>query len=219
MDLLDLDAFDRAALMRDPFDFVVVRDFLRRDAAAAVCADFPPIDHPGLLAADDAGGGPRFGALIEALRSAAVRGTFSRKFGLDLKAQAQMITVRGRCQAKDGRIHVDSKDKVVTALLYLNEPWQAEGGRLRLLRSADDLNDAVAEVPPECGTLVAFRRSDRSYHGHAPYVGVRRCVMFNWMIDARAARRETMRHRLSATFKRFLRGDAASPAARETADA
>jgi SM-20-related protein len=218
MDLLDLDAFDRTALTRDPYDFVIVRNFLRPDAAAAVRADFPRIDHPGLLAADDAGGGPRFGKLIEALGSTAVRRAFGRKFDLDLEAQAQMIAVRGRCQAKDGRIHVDSKDKVVTALLYLNEPWQAEGGRLRLLRSADDLDDAVAEVPPDCGTLVAFRRSDRSCHGHAPYVGIRRCVMFNWMTDGRAARRETMRHRLSATFKRFLRGDAA-PVATETEDA
>jgi hypothetical protein len=218
MDFLDLDAFDKTALTRDPFDFVIVRNFLRPDAAAAVCADFPRIDHPGLLATRDAGGGSRFDELIEALRSAEVRRAFGRKFGLDLEAQTQMITVRARCRARDGRIHVDSKDKLVTALLYLNEPWQAAGGRLRLLRSSDDLSDAVAEVPPDCGTLVAFRRSDHSYHGHAPYVGVRRCVMFNWMTDGRAARRETMRHRLSATLKRFLRGETA-PAASESADA
>jgi hypothetical protein len=208
MDLLDLDAFDRTPLARDPFDFVVVRNFLQPGAAAVVCADFPRIDHPGLLPAADAGGGPRFSELVDTLRSPAVGRAFGRKFGLDLKAHTLMVTVRGRCQAKDGRIHVDSKDKVLTALLYLNEPWQAEGGRLRLLRSADDLDDMVAEVPPECGTLVVFRRSEHSYHGHAPYVGIRRCIMFNWMTGGRAARRETMRHRLSATFKRFLHGRA-----------
>jgi hypothetical protein len=26
-----------------------------------------------------------------------------------------MITVRGRCHARDGKIHTDSKDKIVTA--------------------------------------------------------------------------------------------------------
>jgi hypothetical protein len=212
MDLLDLYAFDRTPLMRDPFDFLVVRNFLRPDIAAAVCADFPRIDHPGLMAASDAGGGVRFNALIEELRSAELGRAFGRKFGIDLAAHAQMITVRGRCQARDGRIHADSRDKVVTALLYLNEPWQAEGGRLRLLRSPDDLDDMVAEVPPDRGTLVAFRRTDHSYHGHAPYVGERRCVMFNWMTGGRAAFRETLRHRLSAVVKRLRRGDAAAPA-------
>ena len=115
-----------------------------------------------------------------------------------------MITVRGRCQRKDGRIHTDVKSKIVTALLYLNEDWKAEGGRLRFLRGPDDLEDALGEVHPNGGTLVAFRRSACSWHGHQPYVGVRRYVMFNWMANAWAAAWELSRHRLSARAKIFV---------------
>ncbi len=63
------------------------------------------------------------------------------------------------------------------------------------------IEDAAAEVPPTGGTLAAFRRTERSYHGHKPYVGVRRYVMFNWMADHATARREVLRHRLSAAAK------------------
>ena len=88
--------------------------------------------------------------------------------------------------------------------LYFNEDWQSQGGRLRLLRAADDLNDIITEVPPSLGTLVAFQRSDNSFHGHEPFVGVRRYVMINWMASGFAAQRELMRHRLSAQAKRLL---------------
>jgi hypothetical protein len=91
---------------------------------------------------------------------------------------------------------------MVTALLYFNETWEAAGGRLRLLRGPDDLQDMIAEVPPDSGTLIAFRRSDRSFHGHEPFVGVRRYVMINWMASTFAAKRELLRHRISATAKR-----------------
>jgi SM-20-related protein len=121
-----------------------------------------------------------------------------------------MITVRGRCQGKDGRIHTDSTAKLVTALLYFNESWEAKGGRLRLLRRPDDLNDIIAEVPPDSGTLVAFRRCECSFHGHEPFVGVRRYVMINWMASTFAAKRELLKHRLSATAKRsFARAETA----------
>jgi hypothetical protein len=60
----------------------------------------------------------------------------------------------------------------------------------------------IAEVPPDSGTLVAFRRSDCSFHGHEPFVGVPRYVMINWMASTFAARRELLRHRISAVAKR-----------------
>jgi len=128
---------------------------------------------------------------------------FSETFGVDLTGLPLMVTLRGRCRATDGKIHADSESKIVTALLYLNESWEAPGGRLRLLHRPDDLDDYAAEVPPLAGTLLAFRRTDRSWHGHLPYEGVRRCVMFNWMTDARVAGRELLRHRLSARVKRW----------------
>jgi hypothetical protein len=186
-----------------------VPNFIRPADAAAIREDFPAIADPGLLPVEATLYGHRFGALIRELQSPAVARAFSEKFAIDLAGRPTMITVRGRCQAKDGRIHPDSEAKLVTALLYFNETWENQGGRLRLLRSATDLNDVIAEVPPDSGTLVAFKRSDCSYHGHEPYVGVRRYVMINWMASGFAAQRELMRHRLSAQVKRLMPSGAA----------
>lgn len=204
MGQLDLDALRQAPLTEKPFRFTVVPDFVPAAAAAAIRADFPVIAYPGLLPVEATEYGPNFAALIRELVSAPVAKAFSEKFGLDLTDRATMVTVRGRCQQKDGRIHTDSEAKLVTALLYFNDGWEAQGGRLRLLRRPDDLDDVIAEVPPLSGTLVAFRRSDCSYHGHEPYTGVRRYVMINWMTSGLAAQRELMRHRLSAQGKRLL---------------
>src|SRR5262249_34372320 len=74
----------------------------------------------------------------------------------------------------------------------------------RLLRSADDIEDVVVEVPPTEGTLLAFRRTDNSYHGHLPFLGPRRVIQMNWVTSALTVRRELCRHRLSAWAKRAL---------------
>ena len=104
-----------------------------------------------------------FRRLIDELKSEQTARAFSEKFGVNLVGRPQMITVRGRCAAKDGRIHTDTPTKLITVLIYFNEHWEANGGRLRLLRSPTDLDDMIGEVPPDLGTMIAFRRSDRSY--------------------------------------------------------
>jgi SM-20-related protein len=202
--LVDLDAFRAAPLTREPFTFTVLKDAIRPEDAAAVRADFPEIADSGLLPVEATRPGPRFRQLIADMQSEEVARAFSEKFGVDLVGRPQMITVRGRCAAKDGRIHTDSVTKVVTVLLYFNEPWEASGGRLRLLRSSTDLDDMIGEAPPDAGTMVAFRRSDNSYHGHEPFEGVRRYLMVNWMTNDFAARRELFRHRLSARVKQTV---------------
>ena len=73
-----------------------------------------------------------------------------------------------------------------------------------MLNGPGDLEDYAAEVPPEAGTLVAFRCSEQAYHGHRPYVGQRRSIQLNWVTDAAVLKREMKRHRLSAWTKRVL---------------
>ncbi|HLY88994.1 MAG TPA: 2OG-Fe(II) oxygenase, partial [Acetobacteraceae bacterium] len=114
-----------------------------------------------------------------------------------------METLRSRCRLRDGAIHTDCALKQVTALIYLNDGWLDQCGRLRLPSGPDDIEDMIAEVPPLAGTLLAFRRSDNSWHGHKPFAGVRRAIMLNWMTDASAARRERTRHAFSARVKRM----------------
>ena len=75
---------------------------------------------------------------------------------------------------------------------------------LRLLRSADNLDDMILEVPPSEGTLLAFKRSDNSWHGHKPFNGERRVIQFNWVTSEDVVRREQARHRFSATLKKVF---------------
>ena len=45
------------------------------------------------------------------------------------------------------------------------------------------------EVPPTEGTLLAFRRSNNSWHGHKPFSGLRRVIQFNWVTSEAVVRR------------------------------
>ena len=94
-------------------------------------------------------------------------------------------------------------------LLYMNPTWESAGGRLRLLKSANDIDDMILEVPPVEGTLLAFKRSDNSWHGHKPFTGERRVIQFNWVATEEIALREQFRHRFSATIKKIFRPFAA----------
>lgn len=204
MSMIDLAVFRAAPLVREPFEYVVVPSFIRPRARAAINADYPRIDFPGSFPVEEVGGGPAFHAFLEEFASEELRRAFEAKFGLDLSGRPLMTTVRARCQPKDGRIHTDSTTKIITVLVYMNAGWEAAGGRLRLLRSPDDLEDYAAEVPPDEGTLLAFRRSDRSFHGHLPAEGARRVIQFNWVTSRGVVWRERARHRLSARLKRLF---------------
>jgi hypothetical protein len=92
-------------------------------------------------------------------------------------------------------------------LIYMNNAWEAITGRLRLLRGPHDLNDVIAEVPPEEGTMLIFKNEPNAWHGFEAFEGPRRVIQLNWVTDQGVVRREQTRHRISAFFKR-LRGKA-----------
>jgi hypothetical protein len=205
MHSLDLDAFRATRLIREPFDYLIVPGFIRPEARAAINADYPRIEEPGSFPAGGLTFGPAFHSLLHALTGPELRGAFEEKFRIDLTGRPATVTVRGRCGTRDGHIHTDAASKLLTVLIYMNPRWEEPGGRLRLLRSSDDLDDVLVEVPPTEGTLVAFRRSDNSFHGHKPFVGPRRVVQLNWVTDRLTARREVLRHHVSAWMKKLLR--------------
>ena len=164
--ILDLERLRAAPLCRDPFDFVIVDDFIRTDDLPAVLADFPPVRSHGSFPLGALSCGAAFGALADELEGEELRCEIEGKFAIDLAGRPTMITVRGKSDGKDGGIHTDSATKLITLLLYLNPVWEEAAGRLRLLRRADDLDDCVAEIAPLAGTMVACRRSAASFHGH-----------------------------------------------------
>jgi hypothetical protein len=204
---IDLGAFRSAQLKDHPFPYVVVPAFVRASAHASIGADFPRISQPGSFPLGSVSYGPAFRIFMDEIQGPAMRRAVEEKFGMDLSAAPTMVTVRGQSRAKDGKIHTDSRSKLLTALVYMNDVWESEKGRLRLLRSPDNLGDVVAEVPPDRGTLLLFRNMPNAWHGFESFEGPRRVIQLNWMTDKDVVRREQGRHALSAFFKRvFNRG-------------
>lgn len=200
----DFDAFHRVPITTVPFPHLIVPGFVAGTARALLERDFPKIEGPGSFPVADLTFGPAFRDFVAELQGAALREAFAEKFAIDLRDRPTMITVRGHARQADGAIHRDSRSKLITVLIYMNESWEAEGGRLRLLRSPDSLDDVIAEVPPAAGTLLAFRVTPNSWHGHAPVSGPRRVIQLNWVESDRVVRRERLRHGLSARVKRIL---------------
>ena len=168
--------------------------------------DYPRIDAPGSFPVAQLTYGPGFREFLDELANAEFRQAFEEKFGLDLEGRPHTITVRGQCSPRDGRIHTDTKSKIITILIYMNPEWEHSGGRLRLLKSSSGLDDPIMEIPPAAGTMLAFRRSDNSWHGHKPFSGERRVIQFNWVTSEGDRRIAMLRHHLSATVKRLLGG-------------
>jgi hypothetical protein len=201
--LIDLDKFRATPLCRQPFEYLIVSDFVKAAEQSAIHADFPKIGEPGSFNPGGLKHGPAFARLMRELNGDEMRAAFEQKFGLDLSTLPTVVTVRGQSGPNDGCIHTDLPGKVITVLLYLNASWEEDGGQLRLLRSPDAIDDVIVEVPPVAGTLLAFRRSDNSYHGHKPFLGERRVVQLNWVTRShwRALRRSEWRGRISSLLR------------------
>lgn len=202
--MINLDAIEAADVVHSPFQFFTVGNVLSEGSLETVRANFPKITRPGVFPLSSLEYGSDFARLIDEIRLPKLAEIVGRKFDVDLRDLPLMITVRGQAQAKDGRIHTDTADKVVTCLLYLNDKWDEGGGRLRLLRRGDDIEDYIAEVPPNGGAFAAFKVSNNSWHGHKPFVGERRYVMFNWVRSNAALNRQLGRHKLSARIKKLV---------------
>jgi SM-20-related protein len=201
---LGIEQFRTTPLVRQPFEHLIVPQFIAAPALAEINADYPKISTSGSFPVDQVVFGPAFQTLLDELNSEAFREAFEDKFESDLSERPTITTVRGRCGPGDGKIHTDSVTKIITVLIYMNESWDQPGGRLRLLRSSSNLNDVIVEVPPIAGTLLAFKRSNNSWHGHEPFVGERRVIQFNWLTSQGNRQIAMLRHHTSASFKRLL---------------
>lgn len=204
MSMLNLEQFRRTPLTGEPFDHLIVPRFIRPEVLDSVQADYPWIEQGGSFPLSTLTYGAAFDQLTRELLGDEMRAAFAEKFDMDLCERPATLTVRGCCRPKDGKIHVDSKTKLITVLLYLNTPWEAPGGRLRLLRSEHDIEDYFAEVPPERGTLLCFRNGPTAWHGHKSFTGQRRVLQLNWVVSEAAANASARRHGLSAFIKRVI---------------
>jgi SM-20-related protein len=204
--ILDLDGLSKLPTCTTPYEHLVMADFIKPAHQTQVLADFPPISDAGLYTPDELNISGAFASTMAELMAEPFERAMSKAFELDLSKYPKVYTVRGHTRAKDGNIHTDSTTKVVTVLLYFNaNPWPQQTGRLRILRNGSDLNDFSEEVAPSGGMLLAFKRSDKSWHGHPPFEGERRAIQLNWVTSEWVVKKDELRHKLSAKLKALKR--------------
>jgi hypothetical protein len=144
---------------------------------------------------------------VDALTSRSFADAIGARLGLpDLGSYPSLVTICRSLNLRHGTIHTDSRSKIATALLYLNESWpDISEGCLRFLDRIDDIDATVTpEIRPLYGTLAAFRRADNSFHGHLPHEGERRVIQVAWLVSEEEKRRKTRRGRFSRWFKRVF---------------
>jgi hypothetical protein len=200
--LLEPQAIRGANLSREPYDYFLGSDFLKTDAIEDLKRDFPSIGKPGYLTVDEVDLKGRFKTLIEELESQELTEELSKKFGKDLHPYPRLTTIMKRSQTKYGAIHTDGPSKVMTMLVYMNDQWSKDdGGRLRVLYDEDHFEPYAVEVPPTMGTVFGFLRSDKSWHGHRPFIGERKVVQIAWVRDEAELARKKKRNSVAQFFK------------------
>jgi Rps23 Pro-64 3,4-dihydroxylase Tpa1-like proline 4-hydroxylase len=128
----------------------------------------------------------------------------SEKFKINLDDVEIITTLRGYSRLKDGQIHTDSKTKLLTMLLYLNESWEENTGLLRMLKNNNDLEDYIEELPATLGSLVVFKVTENCWHGFHPFEGKRLSLQMNY-IKKESASQHKIRHGLSSFIKKLFK--------------
>lgn len=200
---LNLNALRDAKLETEPYLYTIVPGFLSAESIRHITQTYPNIEKGGSYPIESLEANMAIKEVIDELDGPDFERAIEEKFSVELEGRPKMYSLRGYTRAKDGRIHTDSKDKIITVLLYLNENWNQDGGRLRILRNGNDVDDYVTEVPPDNGTLLVFKRSDNSWHGHHPFEGQRRSLQMNWMTSEGSKGWHKIRHSLSAAVKKM----------------
>jgi SM-20-related protein len=202
--MLRYDVVAAAPLDRKPFPHVVSSDVLPPERRAELERDFPDISITGFVPPAAYPAGEAFNELVADVTSPAFAELLGEKFGIDLVSKPTLVTVRKWSETAAGRPHTDGVDKLVTALVYLNQEWAPQTGCLRILPSQDINAAGAREVKPTFGNFVAFRRSDCSWHGHLPFKGERRVLQIAWCVSEEAIARKRKRHGQSSFLKRVL---------------
>lgn len=201
--ILDFKKVGSANPKKHPFEYLIVSDSIRPEWENKLIADFPSVGRAGSYPLSAVKSGPDFAKLIDAMNGAEFRGIVEEKFSLSLEGRPTIFTVRGYCRRTDGKIHTDTESKIITVLLYMNPRWADQGGRLRLLNGASNIDDVAVEISPTVGTLLIFKRSAHSFHGHLPFEGERKVIQMNWVTEQKFVDREATRHKWSALIKRL----------------
>jgi hypothetical protein len=124
---LAMDKLKAARIETQPYMYTIVPGFLSPESVARINATYPKIEKGGSYPIESLDASMAIKEVIDELDSAAFEAVIADRFGVDLAGKPKMYSLRGYTRAKDGQIHTDSKDKIITVLLYLNETWKQPG--------------------------------------------------------------------------------------------
>ncbi len=214
--LLDPARLDRpdTTAMLEPFPFLIAHAQLPESARKDLAKDFPVYREAGFFPWNPDECGDSINRLIEDLTTPAVATAIGARLGIEHLGQyPTLVTLCRHLNKRHGTIHTDSRSKVATALLYLNDQWpDTSEGCLRFLSQIDDIDATlVPELKPLYGEFAVFKRCDNSFHGnsfhgHLPYGGERRVIQVAWLVDEEAKARKTQRGKISRLFKKIVGG-------------
>ena len=182
-----------------PF-FTLDNCLLGNPSSLALAEDFPDIKSGGSIPPSSINLEESIKKLISDLESEEMKAILEEKLNVDLSNSEIVTTLRGFSRKKDGKIHTDSKSKIITLLLYLNESWEYETGKLRMLKNEENLDDFIKEIPATLGSVVAFKVTENCFHGFLPFEGKRQSKQMNY-VYRKNVKTHKLRHFLSSLFK------------------
>ena len=207
MQLINSDKLSHAKVEKEFFPFFYVDNvFLDHINTEQIINDFPDISDGGSFHLTSTHSGDSINQLIEELESEEFKKILENKFSVNLDETKVVTTLRGYSRKKDGKIHTDSKTKILTVLLYLNKNWSDDKGNLRLLKGNSNLEDYIKEIPCTLGSLVAFKVTDKCWHGFKSYEGKRLSVQLNYIYPD-AITSHNLRHKISSGLKAFFKNN------------
>lgn len=204
MKLLNNEKFLEVSVNQEYFPFFHIENiFLNKVDSELVIKDFPDITEGGSYHLNAVSAGDYIKELIDELESKEVKNILEKKFDVNLTEAKVATTLRGYSRKRDGKIHTDSSTKILTVLLYLNQNWLDANGNLRLLKENNNLENYIKEIPCTFGSLVAFKVTDRCWHGFKPYEGKRLSIQLNY-IYPEALSSHNLRHKISSILKSII---------------
>ena len=201
--ILNLGALRNSSVELTPFSYLCIDNFINPSHQQEVADSFPRVLLNGSVPLQQLEYRGAFATLMTEMQNDELRHLIAEKFEMNLTNRPCFVTVRANARRKDGRIHADTKSKLITVLLYLNSSWESQNGRLRLLYNNHDLNHYAKEITPTLGRCLIFKVTPNCWHGHPSYVGPRRAIQLNYLVDETALQRHLAKHTQSAKWKRW----------------
>ncbi len=205
MQLINSNKLSQAMVHTEFFPFFHVDNiFLDEVDIDLIINDFPSMTNGGSFQVDSIEAGKFVRKLIDELEGEKFKRILEKKFNVNLDKAKVATTLRGYSRKKDGKIHTDSKTKILTVLLYLNKNWPEKNGNLRLLKENNNLEDYIKEIPCTFGSMVAFKVTNECWHGFKAFEGKRLSIQLNY-IYPEALRTHNLRRKISSTLKSIFK--------------